>query len=391
MDVIHSERKQRSVGLADAAAATVGTRERRLPVETGWRLWRLQGKQKWWYGLASIRIVEELLLGVRMLGLTWMMIVNFFYDFVRFWRYSNVKFTGGDRARAGALVSMACHGLEKGLSLPKPRPGFGRELAGALLWRTKRYMETFGHDHLSHWAVQTLSAYCQFQRSTGEPVEEYERELDVLGPSLSSIRPDKSREPDDKPEAGARTLDRQHVQQPWGWNPEAFFTSRHSVREFAPQDVDMNLVERAVRLAQCSPSACNRQSAHVWTVTERERIRGVLEIQGGARGFSEGIPLILVVTSDLGCWQSVGERYQGWIDGALFAMTLVWALHALGLVSCMLNWSKRWQTDRHLRRYLGIPGNHLVVVLIAAGYPPESFKVAASPRLPLGSILHKQA
>lgn len=188
-------------------------------------------------------------------------------------------------------------------------------------------------------------------------------------------------------EGGARELCREDFLRAAKRELEEFFLSRHSVREFEQKEVPLDLLMQAVRLAQCAPSACNRQSGRVWVVSRPERVRGVLEIQGGAEGFVEQVPAVLVVTSDLACWQSVGEWYQAWIDGGLFAMTLVWSLHSLGLATCMLNWSKRKEVDLALRRYLGIPEQELVIVLVAAGFPPPKFRVAASPRLPLTRIV----
>jgi hypothetical protein len=122
-------------------------------------------------------------------------------------------------------------------------------------------------------------------------------------------------------------------------------------------------------------------------VREPERIQGVLDIQEGARGFKEQVPMLLIITADLACFQSAGERCQAWIDGALFAMSLVWALHSRGLVTCMLNWSKRKEKDLELRSYLRIPPSENIIVLVAVGHPPPMWRVAISARRQRADVL----
>ena len=47
------------------------------------------------------------------------------------------------------------------------------------------------------------------------------------------------------------------------WDLTDFFASRYSVRQFAEEPVPLALIETAVRLAQKTPSVCNRQSGRV--------------------------------------------------------------------------------------------------------------------------------
>ena len=47
-----------------------------------------------------------------------------------------------------------------------------------------------------------------------------------------------------------------------------------------------------------------------------------------ARGFKEYVPYLIIVTNDLSSWDNVNERNQCFIDGALFASTLIYALHS---------------------------------------------------------------
>src|SRR3546814_8739546 len=82
------------------------------------------------------------------------------------------------------------------------------------------------------------------------------------------------------------------------------------------------------------------QASYVYCLQSREIIDRALSLQNGNRGFGHEIPCLLILCTDLSAFDTAGERYQHWIDGGMFSMSLVWALHALGYSSCCLNWSK---------------------------------------------------
>jgi nitroreductase len=89
----------------------------------------------------------------------------------------------------------------------------------------------------------------------------------------------------------------------------------------------------------------------------------------------------------MGQMNLLGERYQGWIDGGLFAMTLALALHARGLGACFLNWSVPSARDKQLRRLIGIPDSELVITMMACGHLKPRFAVPVSQRKPLDAVL----
>ena len=69
-------------------------------------------------------------------------------------------------------------------------------------------------------------------------------------------------------------------------------------------------------------------------------------------------------------------------------MSLVWALHAQGVASCMLNWSVDQDRTRQLRATTGLPDHLDVVTMIATGYARDGLRVTRSPRRPVDSVLH---
>ena len=159
------------------------------------------------------------------------------------------------------------------------------------------------------------------------------------------------------------------------------------MRQFSDEAVTKDVLQNAIRIAQKTPSVCNRQSSKVWVVLNKETIRQVLDIGGGAAGFGEQIQAVLIVTSDLTSFISAGERYQCWIDGGMFAMSLIYALHSKGIVSCCMNWSKEYSVDTQLRKVLKIHQSGNIIMLIGVGYPRDSYSVSKSARKPIHEVV----
>jgi nitroreductase len=112
-----------------------------------------------------------------------------------------------------------------------------------------------------------------------------------------------------------------------------------------------------------------------------------MEVQGGARGFGENAGVLMVVASNLHCFFGPHERRQAWIDGGLFAMSLLYSLQSLGLGSCPLHCSFRPRQERAFRKLTGIPASEALIMAIAAGQMPERTKVTTSARRPLDEVL----
>jgi nitroreductase len=305
---------------------------------------------------------------------------EFWWDFSRVLRYSSAVLTGNTRDKLAALITMGYHGIEKGLSLPRPRPGFGANEVQILIWRLDRYVRTFGFDELAAITVSVLRKYCEFNLKH----EALQPDLSALVESLAQMAPSTA---DTLLSGGNRLVKREDFLRKAKIDLSDFFAARSSVRQFASQVVSLHDIESAVSLARMAPSCCNRQSSRVWVITDGNKIQTALRIQGGARGFAEEIRGLLVVTSDLACFQSAGERSQALIDGGMFAMSLLYSLQSLGLVTCSLNWSKKHKTDCEFRRAFPIPPQETIVLVIAVGHPKDEYPVAVSQRRHVSEVV----
>lgn len=306
---------------------------------------------------------------------------EFAADYVRYVRHSSAVVRGDTRQKLRALLTISYHGIEKALSLRDPRPGFGSGRVAELLRVARQYVNTYGCDETAVAAVDALRAYVEYNRQAACDVTNVAGAVAELARSIAlSV----NRAPT---HGGSRVIERSVVVSSASLDFQRFAESRYSVRDFAATPVAMSVIEGAVRAAQKSPSVCNRQPGGVVVLTEKRDILAALKIQGGAAGFEEQIDKLLVVTSDLSCFQSSGERNECWIDGGLFAMSLIFGLHAAGVGTCCLNWSKDSAVDRQLRQLLGLNERNAIVLLVGVGSLPERFRVALSERRPLSEAL----
>ncbi|WP_073055592.1 nitroreductase family protein [Kaistia soli] len=303
---------------------------------------------------------------------------NYAYDYRRFTRAS---FLNGPSSRENrkAHIHLLAHMVEHGLSLRDPRPGFGMPRVAELCDEATRYINDHGLDASAEIAVKALVAYAAFNRDNGGGIGALAERIAGIERRVEAARAELL--------GGTEDVLADEIRQRSSMDFLDFMDARHSVRQYADRPVAPDVIERAVRAAQQTPSSCNRQTCRVYAFTDKEDIARVLAFQQGHRGFGEQLGGLAIVTSDLRHWYTVGERYQGWIDGGMFAMTLTLGFHAEGLGACMLNWSTTEDIDRAMRAFVGIPDDELVITMIGFGHMPERFKVPRSQRKPLDDVL----
>jgi len=292
---------------------------------------------------------------------------EFLLDGRRFFHSAGYAASTGKQRRKRAEMTQRYHVLEKGLSLPEPRKGFGRAVARMLLDDYETYRANWHHDPFLDSVGSALDAYFDFNREVAAAQPFRER--------WNRIRTDSG-------ESGG-TIPFPEMR-PWS-EYAGFVQSRRSLRNFADKAVAKEQIQEAWHLASEAPSACNRQSWNLYYSMDPGQIRRVLGLQGGARGFAEKVPCIIVVTSPLSHYFASSERNQAYIDGGIFAMALVYALHSLGLGSCCLNLAKKNQEADTFREVCGIPKDEALILALAVGHPAEKAKAAKSSRYEEGS------
>lgn len=265
------------------------------------------------------------------------------------------------------------HVIEKGLSMPEFRPGFGAEPVTRLVQLVRRLeLDQRPADNRQHLAAKAvLVTYRERHQAIGHVAAgRVPAELVTPEPACGGTKAHVPANPADL-EAFARTV-----------------RTRSSVRNFIPDRApDMQTVNQAIDDARWSPSVCNRQTARVHLYTG-DKATEMLKHQSGNRGFGHRVPLLIIVTSDLRYFSGVNERYQGWIDGGMFAMLLLLGLHARGLGAVSLNWSVLNKNDTAIRKPAGIPDHERIIMMIGCGVPEPGCVVPVSMRRSVEEISH---
>lgn len=308
---------------------------------------------------------------LKRLKAAWEIVGDAAYDAGRFFRHSQSGRRTLNPAQLRGRMLAKAHSIEKGLSMPDVRPFFGKDALSELA-RLMKAFEAQGldrNDAAYLMGRHAVAAYLEHHRARGLELPAELAFVQALSADQGSAEL-----------GGVRTVTATALKAAGRGDFDSVVNTRHSIRAFDAGPVDPATLEQAVALAQKSPSVCNRQSCGVYVVDDPELRKQALDIQGGNRGFGQDIGALLVVTSDLSIFRDSKERNQGFVDGGLFAMTLMYALHYLGLGCCPLNWSAARAKDRRLRHLLDIPDNELVIVLLGVGNLKPSFDVASSPR-----------
>ena len=302
-------------------------------------------------------------------------------------RYHRAASKGNEAVRAGkpryvelrSWIAADAHKIEKGLALRSPRPGFGKAVVRRLLEQVEWFHRDFGPEYITEVAINTLVSYCDFAEAHDAGSERIRARVDALIGDLDTAR--------DCDLGGTIALAHAEVlRQAKVPGLAEFFQSRYSIRNFSDAPVSADAVDAAIVMAQKTPSVCNRQSWKAYVFLEHDAAQQVLACQQGNRGFGDTAAGVVVITSDLRTFFSYGERNQGFIDGGMFAMSVVYGLHAQGLGSCCLNWCAELSAERKLRAVAEIPHHEAVIMMIAIGHLPESLDVAQSVRKPLDDV-----
>lgn len=298
------------------------------------------------------------------------------YDAKRFALYSNVIIKNNNKEKLIGQIIAQYHSVEKGLTMPNGRFGFGKELVAELIKNCWAYIKTYGvdNDQLKH-AVGVIGEYKNYHDSNGF----------VLNKSLSNDISALLTETNiASTQQYSMTKERffRHVNDSF----DLFSSSRHSLRSFEGQ-VDLNLIKSAVQLAQNAPSACNRQQARVYVLQNKQLISHVLDLQTGNRGFGHLADKLIILTAELGGFHSLRERNDVYVNGGIFAMNLLYALHHQKIGACVLNWCVAPTQDLALRDICKIVLSETVIVLIACGGVPDKFMLANSPRTEINKII----
>ena len=289
-------------------------------------------------------------------------------DLWLFLRHNGYSPLESPERRLSHKTIIEAHTIEKGLTLPKPRPHFGQDKIAAMLDMNAAWTPPQG-ELSREMLVGALQEYQNTFADTPAPDMQFAERISNFVAKHDTITAS----------GGVRN----DMVRPFQENTAAvqFLESRFSSREFAQRAMTDAELDGVVQLAQRAPSQCNRQSSRLHVYRNPAKISELIGLQGGARGFAENVPTLFVVTSEITGWGGPQQRNQPYMDGGLYAMMLMLALDAKGFLTCPLNLAIPNRTERAIKAAGNIPARERLIVMVAAGPQPEHpVRAAASPR-----------
>ena len=269
-------------------------------------------------------------------------------------------------------LTVAYHIVEKCLTMPEPLPGSGKKvvigLCNKILQYEKMNLSLNGLEFKQ--SVSVIAEYHEFHKKIGfkldedvnEKVENIVNKFKfVVGVKQKYITNEEYFK---------------DINEPF----DVFCSSRHSVRNYTAEEIPLPVLYECIDMAQESPSFCNRQPTRIQIIKSTQLKTNILELQNGNRGFGHLADTLLVITSVISTTKDIHERNENHLNGGMFLMTLLYALHFKKIGTCLLNWSVSNDKDVKLRKLLNTPENEVILMIISCGYIPEKIALASSPR-----------
>lgn len=300
------------------------------------------------------------------------------YDFINELRYANNYHMDDSQEKLLSKIVVEYHTIEKGLTMPNIRLGFGKDKLNSIVKLLRQY-ESNGYDVLEKRFVDCVGVIKEYVIL--HDLHNYKLDADTDNCLRSLLHNYKNVDP----------VMQIHINKneyfSYSSAPfDKFSYSRHSVRNYCGP-VDELSLQKALHLAMNAPSTCNRQSIRIHIFKSKESKDVILKIQSGNRGFGNLADQFILITSDLSSWPGQHQRNAPYVDGGIFVMNLLYCLHFYHIGACTLNMYLNVERDIRLKRELGIPPQEVPIALISIGKLPKEFDIARSTRRELEEIL----
>ena len=297
-------------------------------------------------------------------------------DFGYFRRTS--KFDSRTKSIDSAIATLAAsyHIIEKGLSMPNRRLGFGRERLMYLIDECQNFFKVYGMHSQLAYSIAIIKEYDELHKKEGYQLDSnLQEKIDSLLKQFPETLP-----------AEQKIFNKSQyfadINKPF----DVFSISRHSMRHFGGAVSEAQILN-AVELAKNAPSACNKQPVRVYLISEKEKTRIILDMQQGNRGFGQDIDKVLVITTQYSGCTRYSERFMPFMDAGIFTMNLLYSLHFNEIGAIPLVWLNSRKRDMELRKLTGIPYGEIPAIVIGVGDVSDNIICARSPRLETNSIL----
>lgn len=309
------------------------------------------------------------------------MLINYWVDYKLFKKYSCCFVEDSIEAIESQII-LNYHSIEKGLLFKNTRPKFAKNRVENLhlLLNRKTSLE---NSSLTQFAqgYNVMCKYYELHQKLNVDISDFYTEDQYK--KYNSLLNEKSLDND----GTISYLDKKYFEGVEHKNFIEFSESRRSVRDFTGEVIDVERIRQAVSLALNAPSVCNRQASNIYYISDKEKIDRIMKIQGGFTGYTKNVNQLLIVTTDISYFYTVGERNQFYIDGGIFLMNLMYALHYYKIGNCPANWGKTSKDDKKVRKVVNIPMQDKIICCVPIGVVQDDVTVCYSKRRDLPEIL----
>lgn len=274
------------------------------------------------------------------------------------------------------------HSLEKSLSNDRFEPGHGLHAAYLLTEMIHIYLKR-GYDKNNLAYINTLSTLKVFY-DKHKDTQYIDKVNTILGDTVPVIEACNSL-------LGGNTyVTRRSKKNNSQKSFKDLAEGRYAIRSYSNKLVSKKDIEDAVQIAIKTPTVCNRQAIHVYAMYKKDVISEILKIQGGITHYDTP-PVLLLITAKNSGYVSPNERNQGFVDGGLFAMSLLYALEYKGLASCPLHAMLDEKNDHAIRSMLSIPDGEKLITFMSVGHFKDYNNVCKSFRYPVDHFLSEKS
>ena len=264
------------------------------------------------------------------------------------------------------------HSLEKGMGIPDPRKGYGKEKAYNLVCTMKEYGDKYDTDCFPYQeSFRVLETYIDLMKSQKVRIRKIEAVKNELKKNISGTY---------ELEAGYDQLSYEQLSVVTPEELEKIYSTRHSIRHFSKEIISEEELHKVIGLANRAPSACNRQPVRLYHTVTQEKAAEFENIIDGSHGFKGETPYYMLVTVDRAYF--AGDEYLQWYtNGGIYLAYLNLAFHACGIGSIILQWKYANEKEQTIKDYFGIMKSEAIIAVIGYGkYPKDGTKCIKAQR-----------
>lgn len=292
-----------------------------------------------------------------------------------YWLKRSVKYSmlyRGEEYLANRLLIMG-HSVEKGITMPNRRYGFGYGVVRLLISLCNEYQTKYGTEKDAFQiALDDLREYLQIHKEAS-----FELPKDIEG-GITKLMTFKT-----VVNVDCKSVTKEEF---FAYTDFASFAhSRHTCRWFSDEEISDETIRSVIELANTAPSACNRQSVRVKCVSGDKK-NEILGMQNGNRGFGDHINKLLVVTFLQPFWE-YDIQSAGYLDAGIYTMNILYALHYHQLCACTLNAHLEVKNISKVQQILNLSPLEVPTVFIGIGKPLEKMMIAKSERIGIDNVL----